>query len=201
MFEARQKFFLSCFSCRIAKLCSYFLLIFQLLIKWKEKKQLWLYELKAHFNQTPQRQHERGCVFISFYFSRCYWITLFCCYEIHFKMNREIIGSKVTKKKNPPESRELKRKHLARQRAGNQVKLQQVWNVTDLRLHTWTRVHTCITTSSRQLHTGRPIPGQLVGGLLRPEYLKGPFCVVPLLYAETLRLATLPHSSPVAELL
>lgn len=41
-------------------------------------------------------------------------------------MNREIIGSKVTKKKKPPESRKLKWKHLARQRAGNQVKLQQV---------------------------------------------------------------------------
>lgn len=48
MFEARQKIFLSCFSCKIAKLCSYFLLIFHLLIKWKEKKQLWLFELKAH---------------------------------------------------------------------------------------------------------------------------------------------------------
>lgn len=132
-----------------------------------------------HFNQTPHRQHEWGCVFISFYVSRCYWITLFCRYEIYFKMHREIIGSKVTKKKKPPESRELKRKHLARQRAGNQVKLQQVWNVTDLRLHTWTRVHTCITTSSRQLHTGRPIPGfdvigQLVGGLLGPEYFMAP---------------------------
>lgn len=41
-------------------------------------------------------------------------------------MNGGVIGSKVTEKKTPPESRELRQKHLARQPAGNQVNLQQV---------------------------------------------------------------------------